>query len=162
MYGANEPPAKAVVSKSEMARMVGLSPARFAQLVGTTFPWPQYDLRTRRPFYPEALQAVCREVRRRNCGIDGRPILFYARRPVSTVPVPVRKPKKVAVVKNDQHADLIDGIKGLGLVAVTAAQVAEAVKEIYPQGMAAGASGEVLRAVFLHLRRQNTRDNVRK
>ena len=55
MYAANEPQAKAVVSKSEMARMVGLSPARFAQLVGTTFPWPQYDLRTRRPFYPEEL-----------------------------------------------------------------------------------------------------------
>ena len=160
MYGANEPPAKAVVSKSEMARMVGLSPARFAQLVGTTFPWPQYDVKTRRPFYPEELQSVCVEVRRRNCGIDGKPVLFYACRPVSTVPV--RKPKKVAAVKNDHHADLIDGIKGLGLVAVTAAQVAEAVKEIYPQGMAAGASGEVLRAVFLHLRRQNTVDNVRK
>ena len=160
MYAANEPQAKAVVSKSEMARMVGLSPARFAQLVGTTFPWPQYDLRTRRPFYSEELQSVCVEVRRRNCGIDGRPILFYSRRPINTVPV--RKPKKVAAAKNDQHADLIDGIKGLGLVAVNAAQVAEAVKELYPQGMPEAAGGEVLRAVFLYLRRQNTRDNVRK
>jgi hypothetical protein len=160
MYAANDSQAKAVVSKSEMARMVGLSLARFAQLVGTTFPWPQYDLRTRRPFYPAELQQVCIEVRRRNCGIDGRPILFYARRSVSTVPV--RKPKRVAAVKNDQHADLIDGIKGLGLVTVTAAQVAEAVKELYPQGIPGVAGGEVLRAVFLHLRRQNTSDNVRK
>ncbi len=160
MYAANESQAKAVVSKSEMARMIGLSPARFAQLVGTTFPWPQYDLRTRRPFYPGELQAIVLAVRRQNCGIDGKPILFYARRSVPTVPV--RKPKKVAAAKNDQHADLIDGFKGLGLVAVTTAQVAEAVNELYPQGMPEGASGEVLRAVFLHLRRHNTRDNVRK
>ncbi len=160
MYAANDPQAKAVVSKSEMARMVGLSPARFAQLVGSTFPYPMYDIKTRRPFYPEELQAVCREVRRRNCGIDGRPVLFYSRRPINTVPV--RKQKKVAAAKNDQHADLIDGIKGLGLVTVTTAQVAEAVKELYPQGMPEAAGGEVLRAVFLHIRRQNTRNSVRK
>ena len=79
---------------------------------------------------------MCLEVRRRNCGIDGRPVLFYSRRPINTVPV--RKPKKAAAAKNDQHADLIDGIKGLGLVTVTAAQVAEAVKELYPQGMPEG------------------------
>ena len=160
MYAANDPQAKAVVSKSEMARMVGLSPARFAQLVGSTFPFPLYDLNTRRPFYPEELQAVCIEVRRRNCGIDGKPVLFYSRRPSNSAPV--RKPKKIAAVKNDHHADLLDGIKGLGLVAVTAAQVGEAVKELYPQGMPEVAGGEVLRAVFLHLRRQNARNNVQK
>ena len=103
---------------------------------------------------------VCLEVRRRNCGIDGKPVLFYARRPVTTIAV--RKPKKVAAAEERQHADLLDGLKGLGLVTVTAAQVAEAVKELYPQGMPEGAGGEVLRAVFLHLRRQNTRDNVGK
>jgi len=159
MYGTSEPKTKAVVSKSEMARMVGLSPARFAQLVGTTFPYPRYDLKTRRPFYPEDLQEICLSVRKRNCGIDGKPVLFYARRPINTVPL--RKPKRDAVVKND-YADLIDGLKGLGLVAVTAAQVGEAVKELYPQGMPEGANGAVLRALFLHLRRKNTRDNVGK
>jgi hypothetical protein len=159
MYGASEPSTKAVVSKSEMARMVGLSPARFAQLVGTTFPYPRYDLKTRRPFYTEELQELCLSVRKRNCGIDGKPVLFYSRRPSNTVPV--RKPKKVAGVKND-YADLIDGLKGLGLVPVTAAQVAEAVKELYPQGMPEGANGAVLRALFLHLRRQNSGDKVEK
>ena len=39
---------------------------------------------------------------------------------------------------------------------MTAAQVADAIKELYPQGMPEAADGEVLRAVFLHLRRQNT------
>ena len=38
MYAVNESQTKAVVSVAEMARMVGLSRARFYQLVGTTFP----------------------------------------------------------------------------------------------------------------------------
>ena len=67
-----------------MARMVGLSRSRFHQLIGTTFPWPLYSVSTRRPFYDEELQKCCLEVRRRNCGIDGKPVLFYSRRPVTT------------------------------------------------------------------------------
>ena len=42
---------KSIVSISDMARMVGLSRARFYQLVGTTFPFPVYDVATHRPFY---------------------------------------------------------------------------------------------------------------
>ena len=71
---------KAVVTVAEMARMLGLSRARFYQLIGTALPYPIFDVRTRRPFYSEEQQRVCLEVRRRNCGIDGKPILFYARR----------------------------------------------------------------------------------
>jgi hypothetical protein len=160
MFAANEPQAKAVVSVAEMARMVGLSRARFYQLVGTTFPWPLYDVASRRPFYDEQLQRVCLDVRRRNYGVDGKPVLFYAPRPLAS-PVPGRKPRKAAAASDDRHADLVDGLKGLGLAAVTVAQVAEAVKNLYPHGVPEEANGEVLRAVFLHLRRQNARDNVR-
>ena len=87
-------------------------------------------------------------------------MLFYARRPLAA-PVPGRKPRKAAAANDDRHADLLDGLKGLGLAAVTAAQVAEAVKDLYPNGIPADANGEVLRAVFLHLRRRNSSDNVR-
>ena len=158
MYGASEAKTKTVVSVAEMARMVGLSRARFYQLIGTTFPWPLYDVATRRPFYGEELQRVCLDVRKRNCGIDGKPILFYARRPAATI---VRQPNKPKPPK-ENHADLLDGLKALGLATATAAQVADAVKELYPRGIPEAASGEVMRAVFLHLRRRNTRDNVGK
>ena len=47
---------KMIVSITEMARMVGLSRARFYQLVGTTFPYPLYDIAHARPFYDEELQ----------------------------------------------------------------------------------------------------------
>jgi hypothetical protein len=74
---------KQAVSVAEMACMVGLSRQRFYQLVASgTFPSPVYNLATRRPFYTADLQTVCMDVRRRNCGIDGKPILFYARRSV--------------------------------------------------------------------------------
>ena len=63
---------KAAVTVAEMGRMCGLSRARFYQLIGATFPMPVYDVATRRPFYDEEAQKVCLEVRRRNCGIDGR------------------------------------------------------------------------------------------
>ena len=60
---------------------------------------------------------ACLDARRRNCGIDGKPVLFYSRRPV-TAP-PMRKPKKAAVASDDRHADLVDGLKGLGLAGIT-------------------------------------------
>ena len=152
-------PVKMIVSKTEMARMVGLSVARFFQLVGTTFPYPQYDLRTRRPFYPPELQEVCLEVRRRNCGVDGKPIMFYSRR-LQTTPTAKRTPKPASKKANgDNYGPLTEGLKSLGLV-VAPAQVAAAVKELYPNGVADMAQGEVLRAVFLHIKRNNTADSV--
>ena len=45
---------------------------------------------------------------------------------------------------------------------LTAAQVQRVTEELYPQGTAGSDQGEVLRAVFLHLKRQNPADNVRR
>jgi hypothetical protein len=148
---------KAVVTVSEMARMVGLSRARFYQLQKAgVFPPPERD-ETGRPFYPEELQSVCLEVRRRNCGANGKPVLFYARR----VP-PSRAAPKAAVPKADQYAELIEALRSLGLAGVTAAQVDAAVKELYPQGTSGMAEAEVIQAVFLHLRRRDSGGKVGK
>jgi hypothetical protein len=151
---------KSVVTVTEMARMVGLSRARFYQLIGTAFPWPLYDIFTRRPHFDEEQQEVCLEVRRRNCGIDGRPVMFYARRwpnPSVTVSQRTRKPSPAKV---DQHADLVDAIRSLGLT-TTSAQVGEAIKQLFPMGTSHTDSGEVIRAIFVHLKRRDTRDNLR-
>ena len=59
---------------------------------------------------------------------------------------------------NNQYADLLDGLRSLGLE-VTAAQVEPVVKEIVPQRNPRPA-GEVIRAVFLRLKRRNTTDKV--
>lgn len=151
---------KAAVTITEMARMVGLSRARFNQLKGSTFPFPLYDLKTKRPFYPEELQKVCLEVRRRNCGIDGKPILFYARRHEITPTVTKPRKRKPAAPKTDKHTDIVEGVKTLGLTTVTASEVAEAVKTLFPQGTSGVERGEVVRQVFLRIQRKNTGDNL--
>jgi hypothetical protein len=150
---------KEAISVAEMARQVGLSRTRFYQLIGSAFPHPIYDVATRRPFYPADLQAVCLEVRQKNCGIDGRPVLFYARRMVIAPTVAKRAAKKPARV-NNQYDDLLDGLRSLGLAEVTAAQVGAAVKELYPSGVENEDEGEVLREVFLTLKRRDSVDNL--
>lgn len=151
---------KTVVSVAEMARMVGLSRARFYQLVGEgIFPSPVYDVETRRPFFNEEMQAVCMEVRRRNCGVNGKPILFYAaRHPLGQQPRPVKK-QKAEPKQKGQYADLLNGLRSLGLE-VTSAQVEPIVKELFPAGIQHLDCGEVIRGVFLRLKRQNSTDIV--
>jgi len=151
---------KAAVSVAEMARMVRLSRSRFYQLIGTTFPEPVYDVKTRRPLYPEELQRVCLEVRRRNCGINGEPVLFYARN-LFTPPPKAKPPKPKLEVKRGDVAALVDGLNALGLATATASQVEQVTKELFPEGTEGIDQGEVLRAVFLAIRRQNSADNVR-
>ena len=96
---------KNAVSVAEMARMVGLSRARFYQLIGSAFPHPVYDVSTRRPFYDQEAQTLCLEVRHRNCGIDGKPILFYVRRPV-TATMPKKRPARV----RNLNVGLLEGL----------------------------------------------------
>jgi hypothetical protein len=152
---------KAAVTVAEMARMVGLSRSRFYQLIGTAFPQPERQAGTGRPVYTEALQLVCLEVRRRNCGIDGKPVLFYARR-LASAPARPKAPKPKLEPKGKDVAALVDGLNALGLTTATAAQVQKVTQELYPQGTKGIDQAEVLRAVFLHLKRKNSGDNVGK
>jgi hypothetical protein len=149
---------KAIVSVAEMARMVGLSRSRFYQLIGSAFPQPERQPETDRPIYTEEQQEVCLEVRRRNCGIDGKPILFYARRPGIALTAKPSKPKLETKGKN--VAALIEGLNSLGLTTATGAQIEQATKELFPNGNAGIDQSEVLRTVFLHLKRQNSAGKV--
>src|SRR5471030_2220513 len=98
---------KTVVTVAEMARMVGLSRARFYQLMQTgTFPPPLYDAQTHRPHFNEEMQLICLDVRRRNCGVNGKPVLFYARALRSTVEA--KPPPKAKAKPINNHADLMD------------------------------------------------------
>jgi hypothetical protein len=149
---------KAAVSIKEMAALCGLSRQRFMQLVKAgVFPAPLYDVGTKRPFYPEDLQTICLEVRRRNCGINGKVVMFYARRSSTPSAAPAEKFKKPKSKPGEvgRDADILEGLRGLGMVTATAARVAEAVGELFPQGTGTTDPAEVIRAVFLHLRRKN-------
>jgi len=97
-------------------------------------------------------------VRRRNCGIDGKPVLFYAKghrqQPRKTVT------RKRPTNKKKEFNGIVDGLTGLGISGVTDDQVAAAVKTLFPDGINSTDQADVLRAVFLHLKRQDSSDNV--
>lgn len=143
---------KAAVTVAEMARMAGLSRARMYQLMGKAFPEPSRD-DTGRPYFDEEQQRTILEVRRRNCGVDGKPILFYAPRNSVRPATPKPRPKTKSVASVG-HPEIADGIRELGLV-VTDAQVSAAVNESFPAGIESVDLGEVIRAVFLSIQRQN-------
>jgi hypothetical protein len=152
---------KTAVTVSEMARMVGLSRARFYQLIGSAFPCPLYSVSTRRPFFDEDLQRVCLEVRRRNCGIDGRPILFYSRRLDLPTPKKQISTGRSTSPKTTKHKNLIVGLAGLGLSGITDQQVEAALVKLYPQGADGVDEATQLRTLFVDLMRQNRGDKVR-
>lgn len=151
--------AKAAVTVAEMARMCSLGRSRFYQLIGTAFPEPSRDDRGR-PYYDADQQAICLEVRRRNYGIDGRPILFYAPRRSAPAPVIRRKAKPTQPPVN-RHSEIVDGIRCLGLTSATAADVDATIKRLFPAGTDGVDPGEIIRSVFLCIKRQDRPDNVR-
>lgn len=148
---------KHAVTVAEMARMIGLSRSRFYQLIGKAFPLPCRD-EANRPFYSEDQQRTILEVRHRNCGIDGKPILFYAPRHSAPTPMPKRRSKPKQALA--QHADIVDGVRGLGMTATTAAQVEAEIVKLFPNGITGIVPGEVIKQVFLSMKRQNSSDNV--
>ena len=147
---------KRAVTVSEMARMCGLSRARFYQLIGSAFPYPLYSLSTRRPFYDQDLQTICLEVRRRNCGIDGKPILFYSRRlDLPATKKPISMQRSASPKRTTKHKSLIAGLAGLGLSGVTEQQVEAALQKLYPQGTDGVDEATQLRTIFVYLMCQN-------
>jgi hypothetical protein len=143
-------------------RVVSSFRQRFRQLVQAgVFPQPRRDEASGRPYYDEPTQQQCLEVRRRNRGVNGQVVLFYARRH----PTPPARPKAAKPkleVKGKDVAALVDGLNALGLTTATAAQVQRVTEELFPKGTAGIDQGEVLRAVFLNLKRQNSAENVRR
>lgn len=155
---------KAAVTLTEMAAMLGLSRSRLYQLLGTAFPWPVYNIVTRRPVFPEEIQQVCLDVRRRNCGVDGNPILFQCRAPRPIAPPqratrPRRTPTPSPSPAPTANTWLVDALVALGLN-VNAAQAEAALRSSYPNGTTGIDQGTVIRGVFLHCRSQNSAGNA--
>ena len=93
-------------------------------------------------------------MRRRNCGIDGRPVLFMlgALTTITATKKPSRERRSPRL-----PPDLIDGLRSLGMVTVTPLDVeCDGGADTRTLGTDGVAQGEVLRAVFLHLRAQGS------
>ena len=68
-----------VVSITGAAEMIGMSRARFHQLVGTVFPLPNRDEKGR-PYFTREQQKIILDVHHNNVGINGQIIFFRSRR----------------------------------------------------------------------------------
>lgn len=154
---------KVAVTVTEMARMCSLGRSRFYQLIGSAFPEPSRD-ESGRPYYTAEQQEVCLDVRRRNCGIDGRPILLYSPRSASVgsfrKPPVIHRARKPKQSSTAQYSVIVDGVRSLGLTMVTVAEVEAAIGQLFPIGTDGKDPGEVIRSVFLSIKRQDRRNNV--
>jgi hypothetical protein len=169
-------PGRVAVSVSDMARMVGLSRSRFHQLLKEGFfPAPERDTETGRPFFGQAGQACCLEVRRTSLGINGKAVMFYARRfgvledrrprpGPNNLDVQTSSRKKktppATTPSRPKHAALIESLKQLGLSDLTEETVAKAVAVCFPGGLEGQPHETGLLAVFRHLVRPNSGGNV--
>ena len=144
---------KAAVSVSEMAKMVGLSRARFYELIERgVFTRPVHALTTKRPFFTAELQQVNLEVRQSQQGLNGEFVLFYQRQEQGRARRAVRRSRQSS--RHGEHADLIHGLRSLG-IDPTAAEVAQAIESCFPGGTNGTDQSTVLRDVFRHLRCSN-------
>ena len=151
------------VSITEMSKMLGFSRSRCYQLIeaGILYP-PIFDTQTHRPFFPPEIQQKNLEIRKRNCGMNGKPILFYARRFATesvAKKLPVRKAKS-KTQKDTNIERLISDLKSLGIENPNAFQIQSTLKSCFPAGINQVEESEVLRALYRTLKRQNTSDNV--
>ena len=128
----------------EMARAVGLSRARFHQLIRTgVFPPPVYCIQTKKPMYPPPLQQACLRIRDTGIGFNGQPILFNTSRKTQQTGSPRRC--------ITGHGDLAGVLEALGM-RVAAGDLANAIRALYPEGLPKGPlQGAVIHNVLRYL-----------
>ena len=102
----------------------------------------------KRPVFDADLQRKCLEIRQTGIGFNGQPVLFNRKCRRTTQP----KPRQDHQPVTDEQAELIAALKSLGLTA-TAEDVLAALRDLYPNGSAGIDQGEVVRQVFLKLRK---------
>jgi hypothetical protein len=148
---------KFAVSVTEMAKMAGLSRARFYQLVKKgAFPMADKDQISGRSCYLAEKQQQILESRRKNCGIDGNPILFYSRRSDSGKPeIKSVSPK----LQSKAITNILESLEALN-VKISTEKLQSLLIESYPQGIDQIDPGEVVRTLFLRIKRQNSTDNL--
>ena len=126
--------------------MLGISKGRYYTLQKRgIFPAPQRTS-SNRPVFDQTLTQQCVEVVRSRVGINGEPILFNRK------PVPEPSKKRAATSVKGKHEDLVAALGSLGLSA-SVEQVTAALATL-PNGGADMAEPALIKAVFLHLKKQ--------
>lgn len=148
---------KSYMSITELCILIGLSRARYYQLVRDGYlPPAERDPSTNRSYYTEEGQRVCMDVRQRNCGVNQKPILFYSRRRDVGQR---RKPATKTQPSNNRLIDLVDQLSQAKLV-VTVAQVESAVQQEFPNGIENVNPVDLFTKVRKRIQSQNSADSA--
>lgn len=164
------------MSVTDIARLVGLGRSRFHQLIKEgVFPSPCKCPETGRPYYDSVGQLTCLDVRRTHRGINGRTVMFYARKfgrsedlkskgrskPLSAQSSSPRKRNPTPPPPGPSRLDiLVESLKQLGLSAVTKAQATDALNACFCESDQKPSDQAALLAVFRYLSSQNSGGNV--
>ena len=160
----NNPNIPDVLSISQMSKLLNLSRSRFYQLMseGIFLP-PIYNVANKRPYFTSEMAIKNILAKKNNVGINGKVVLFYTSRN-SSVPYVHKKKTQKDKIHNlsteDKYQDIREGLSALGLDGVSDSQIESAVKQSFPQGTKDVPEGEILRAIFLSIKRRNTEHNL--
>ena len=139
---------KPIVSIKEICEMVGLSRARFYQLLDSGFfPKPKYDERSKRPYFDATLQKQILESRNSGIGADGSYLLFYSPRKKESP-----KSKSKTVKKSFSiHQEFAETLESMGLEC-SEKDVSAALSELYPDGIEGQDQGLVVRELYRYFK----------
>jgi hypothetical protein len=141
---------KPICSISAMAKTLNLSRSRLYQLQKQgIMPLAIYDIRTKRAFFDQRLQQLCLQIRETGIGANGSYILFYSVR--HTHPDDVQKVnKRGSKPKSNpcsEYDDIVQTLKDMGMN-VSASDVEEAIRNLYPDGIDGKDQGIVIREIY--------------
>lgn len=141
-----ENPMKAAISVSSLCRLLNISRSQYYfHAKRGTFHSPLYLASNNRPYFTASMVEDNLKARETGVGVNGEYVIFYERREA----VAKNEPTKPVI----DVESLVDGLKTLGLNAVTAAQVEAAVKASFPNGAEGQEESNILRTVFRFLKR---------
>jgi hypothetical protein len=110
-----------------------------------TFHAPLRLASNNRPYFTASMVEDNVKVRETGIAVSGEYVIFYERQARDAM-LPTRKPRS-------SHPALIEGLKSLGLTAITREQVESALVACFPRGSDGQDETTLLRAVFRHLKR---------
>jgi predicted DNA-binding transcriptional regulator AlpA len=134
---------KAVISATEMCRMLKMSRSQFySHIQRGTFHSPLYLITNKRPYFTASMVEDNLQARQTGISVNGEYVIFYERQ--------TSKPDSPKTKTNDSA--LLDGLKHLGLSGITTAQIESALAATFPNGTDGQAESTVLRTVYRHLK----------
>jgi len=153
------------INMSNMAKLLNLSRSRLYQLIDQGILLkPVYLSANKRPVYTKEMAMRNIEVKNSNVGINGKVIMFYTARTLTT-PAKSKKAVKKSTdqktVSSGKHADLIDALESLGLEDITSSQIDSAIHKCFPDGTKNVTDDDILTEIFRHLKCRNSEHKPR-